>query len=67
MAVVSFTHRATPALLAALPISSHHYDEQDYRIAVVSHSGELTALVGLAGKGRKGWAQWVHDLRVGQE
>lgn len=60
-------YRATPSLITALPIAAHKYDEQAYHITVLQHSSNLASLSGTAGRGAKGWSEWMTGLQLNQQ
>ncbi|GJN93858.1 hypothetical protein Rhopal_006917-T1 [Rhodotorula paludigena] len=57
-AVIRFPAGATHAILTALPLSP-----SSYRIEVLKDAGDLSRLAGTSGRGKKGYAGWLRELK----
>ncbi|KWU41520.1 hypothetical protein RHOSPDRAFT_7670, partial [Rhodotorula sp. JG-1b] len=57
--VIRFPAGATHAILTALPLAT----SSPFRLSVLRHSSDLSRLVGPAGHGPRGYAQWAQGVK----
>ncbi|GAA5962319.1 hypothetical protein JCM8115_004298 [Rhodotorula mucilaginosa] len=58
--VIRFPAGATHAILTALPLAT----SSPFRLSVLRHSSDLSRLVGPAGHGSRGYAQWARGMKA---